>query len=366
MRSSWIIAAFVVFAGGPARAAPQEVTLTEDESAVAAVRVTFGGPDEIRELLLRAPGRRKVKVGTITAGAGIGNPVGGYSTPVQFDVDDQGTAVKIRGKGEAVFFVYPPEGARASLEQVTSSPAADAPIEARALSGHAGFTLFLHAAGLGGPATLPGSQLTGALFMKLPAPFILYTKGAMTEKADGCALAAGEPVLVLNLRPGIAGILRANGAAVYCRVGMNGKGPKLESLWTPRRPAQVTLPEAAAPKHWFDNDSWLDRLSVEAFPEVGAYRARFAEYQACADKKRAQLDPDGRADRYDVVTYKGGKAVKVEAYSEKIHRQVRAACGWPKVDKQRLALKKKIAQGFSKAVAAQNAAISARLSALPE
>lgn len=223
---------------------------------------------------------------------------------------------------------------------VFGAPAADAKVAERSLDRFSSMQYWRSRA--------DESELAARLFTHLDPKFFVYVTKAL-ECMDG-SLEPNEVVLVedvvqrreVNLR-------RANGQRPKCSTASP------DSILTTQRPARVVIPPALVQVRETEN-LWKDEefLSLaDSNERIGKYAKRKQAANECFDKTWSKLDPDGVANRYDLVSFdKKGRVSKIEDYGEKIQRKVDKACKLDALMKERSAIraeqKKELTQAAEK------------------
>jgi hypothetical protein len=141
------------------------------------------------------------------------------------------------------------------------------------------------------------------MWMDLPKALIVFLK----EARDGQGAKVGTPLAVVGAsHNGELEVMAPNGSKYRVR--------EKQLSTTPLTPIASAEPHNLAMSE-SDLPRFLSDTAREAFLE------RQKKFNACYDKALRKLDPDGVAGRFDIVTYRAGKVVKIEGMAAK-HRRI--------------------------------------------
>ena len=108
------------------------------------------------------------------------------------------------------------------------------------------------------------------------------------------------------------------------------------TLWSTFTGELELVPKAAVHLPHATKETALEKAHFAGFLDAkdkAAFDRRVREFDDCVDKVLAQLDPDGKAGRYDVVTYHGGKVSRVEALADRNFRTAHQRCNGAATDR---------------------------------
>ena len=247
--------------------------------------------------------------------------------PLSFDVYGDG--------GTKVFLVVADKHDTIPTEHdVFGLPAANANASARGLE-H--FTLFTYLRPFRSyQITRESADLAGRLFTTLDPSLIMWVTDDDHCKGN---FEVGEPLLILPFGE----VLHANGQVGECR-------SYTDDDLSPTRPTKITIPKVVEPRSdkqeaiWSDED-FLKEATTDK--QIASYKAFKARSQACSTAMWSKLDPDGKADMYDVATMKDGVVTKIEGAGDRIFRKVYDGCNLASVEKQRDAIYKRLSKSFT-------------------
>ena len=319
-------------------AAPVKIELGEDLSRPVAVRVDIpGGKQDWRPLEITSPVRHHIRLSAL--GAPHGEFRFGHKRATKQRNDDmvrpdEPLAIDVFSEQPASVWVVveEPNKTVATESDIYGAPSADAPVADRSLSQYSRIVA---------PSTMTraSADLAGRLFTTVDPSFFVYASDAHNL---GCRLVAGEPLLLFANDE----VMHANGRVETCSFQ---PPERLTDVITTRRPPSLVMPEIADPQSDEHEMIWHDEDFLSAADHdktIGAYKAAKATASACYSREWARLDPDGKADQYDVVTRQNGKVTKVEGYGDRIFRQVYNACRLSAMEQQRDAIYKRLAKTF--------------------
>ncbi|HEY1553748.1 MAG TPA: hypothetical protein VGF94_02885 [Kofleriaceae bacterium] len=337
---------------------PAATQLAVDELAHAVVATVAIPPGRARwmPLELTSSARHDLRIYVFGPGtrAGVGLEATGMPQPA-FDVaihPGEPLSVDVYGDGGTQLTVVVTERDKtaATARDIYGAPAAGASIDDRALAKHS----FIGTGRFG--VSLDSAELARDLFTTIDPAFVVYG----TAERPECRLHAGEPVLLVHHST----ILHANGDLEDCSFRA---GEPARDFLTATRPAHLALPPVLAlqsdehERIWAD-ESFLARADRDK--GIAAYKAVKATASACYEREWSRLDPDHKADNYDIVSYQNGKVSKVESYGDRIFRKVHAACHLENLEKQRAAIYARLAKSFQAEEQARLDEIAKRLAAL--
>jgi hypothetical protein len=171
------------------------------------------------------------------------------------------------------------------------------------------------------------------LWATAPRELFVFAKVEVPENE----LVAGEPLLVLSAGQSDVELLGADGRHLSSASSYLALEPA-RALGFPARPRDE---EPAAGSMRIENRRYwalkdVDRYRADeaaislAHPDdqkkLDAYLTVRKKYDACANKVWDQMDPDGSASDYDVVTKVGGEATSVQNFAEKIGKTAHGKC----------------------------------------
>lgn len=237
---------------------------------------------------------------------------------VELELNTRSNGVERYPDEEYGIVIYDPKVTGFTTQDVFALPPVDGPIARRALEDHAPWWDRSHF-----PRNDTPTSDAAAWLEAVDQRFFMFTT------ATRCNLLEDEPVVVLRYTETSRGyevtVLRANGEEVTCRE-QEDESP----LFTSSRPAKIALPAPAKarvrplPTIWSE-EPFLEDVSTR--PDIAKYVANKQKTRECSDRTWDRLDPDSRAGRYDVVTRDAsGRIVGAESLSDRIGRQVDAAC----------------------------------------
>jgi len=175
-------------------------------------------------------------------------------------------------------------------------------------------------------------------FLRAPRQLFVYAKTTLDPKVahgagggDGPYLfpQAGEPLLVDRGGGSWSTVLTADGVDWIVR-------PDVLSLTAPQT---LWLPEEPRVIPGFD--PLVERYGNAVAKQLAAWKQAEAKANACYYAYWSKRHPDvSPGTEIFAATVRGGKLVKVESFTEKIHKQASAKCGLAKVEKLALDIKK--------------------------
>lgn len=317
--------------------------------AIMTSAVSVEGSESVVTLVVTSEKARKIRI--------LG--VGASEDHARRDIAlEPGQPQEFRVKGQKPKWwvaIVDPEQTRVSVENVYGPPGPAASVSARVLDEYTFLPSFN-----GGRFHPDGGLETRAfvaeLFQKLDESFFVYA----TKDLD-CAPKAGEPLLLeeSNARTRRFKLRAANGDRHECF------GPIAELLST-TRPSRVVMPEPAPYRVHETSNLWQDEeffSLADRNPRIAQYIGKKKAASQCFDETWNKLDPDGTANRYDLVSFDGsGNVKKVEGYADKLQRKVDSKCKLDKLMKERAEIRKGIEGQWKKDGTALLKEIEARFS----
>lgn len=342
---------------------PLELVLGDSLEKPAVLPLTLTAPNASETVLIKTTKQRTVQFYVYGLGARV-QANGAIVRP------DAPLSAKVYGRpGAATLVVTDETTAAATARDVYSVPPTFAKLEERQLD------LYLLAMNHKNPFHDPhghdAALLAGELFRTIDKRLVVYATAPAPQyrredrvgewRAWDCGFDVGEPLLILRVHgwgnSQTAKLLRATGQSCDLRA-------PLVNHVSPTPPAQLVLPPPTLPAINQSLNRWKDEEFIplaDTNPRIAKYKATKEAAQKCSDALWKKLDPDASANRYDVVTYSGGKVKKVESLTEKNQRQVDATCKLQPIFKERDAIRVSLAATYRKDTEARLAAIAAYL-----
>ena len=316
-----------------------KIELGADLSRPVAVKVEIAGGKLLwQPLEITSSGRHHIRL------YALGAPHGEYRfghmrrTKQQSDDmvrPDEPLAIDVMSKtaGPVYVVVEEPNKTAATEADIYGAPDDSAPLADRDLSK---YSLLNPAQGM----TRDTADLAARLFTAVDLHFVVYASEAHNL---GCRLVAGEPLLVFAYDE----VMHANGRVERCSFQVP---ERFADVVTTAHPAKLVMPAIEDPRSDQNERIWRDEdflAQADRDKGIAAYKQAKANASACYSREWARLDPDGKADQYDIVTTgQNGQVTKVEGYGDRIFRQVSATCHLSAIEVQRDAIYKRLAKTF--------------------
>ncbi len=369
--SSLLVLVCSVLSSGSAFAAePLELTLGDSLAAPAVLELTLTAPTATQTVLIKTTKQRTVRVFVYGLGARVDNLATDQTPEGTIVRPDAPFQVKIKGRPGPAAIAIVDETTTPTARQVYAVPAKLEKLEDRDLD------QYVLALNYKDPFIQTHSHdsaaLAANLFLTIDKQLVVYATATAPEvRSDDrktelwrsweCGFDVGEPLLILRVhgwgQTQTSDVLRATGQKCHLR------GPLARHVST-TRPAQLVMPPPVLPAINQSLNRWKDeeflRLA-EANPRIAKYKSTKEAARKCSDALWDKLDPDASANRYDVVTYSGGKVKKVESLTEKNQRKVDATCKLPPIFKERDAIRTSLGTTYRKETEARLAEIATRL-----